>query len=92
MSTLRAPVTPRGVPVNDWDRGHWHAVHAPAAAGFENADLARAVLEACVLACRLCAEECARHSHMEQCRVCADACRACEQSCQRVLAALPATK
>ena len=58
----------------------------------ENPDLARAILEACVLACRLCAEECARHSHMEHCRVCADACRACEQSCQRVLAALPATK
>ena len=52
-------------------------------------EVARAILEACVLACRLCAEECSRHTDMEHCRVCADACRACEQSCQRVLAALP---
>ena len=55
----------------------------------ESPELARAILEACVLACRLCAEECERHTDMEHCRICADACRACEQSCQRVLSALP---
>jgi hypothetical protein len=57
----------------------------------ENPQLARAVLEACALACRLCAEECDRHaaSGMEHCRVCAEACRRCEQTCQAVLNALP---
>ena len=39
--------------------------------------LARHMLEACVVACRRCAEECERHAgHHEHCRVCADACRA----------------
>jgi hypothetical protein len=56
----------------------------------ENPDLARAVLQACVQVCRLCAEECERHGQaMEHCRVCASACRACEQACERLLAALP---
>ena len=55
----------------------------------EHPDLARAILQACVLACRLCAEECGRHSSMEHCRVCAEVCRTCEQSCQRLLSALP---
>ena len=56
----------------------------------ENPDLARAILQACMLACRLCAEECEQHVGMEHCRVCAEACRTCEESCQRLLAALPA--
>jgi len=56
----------------------------------ENPELARAMLQACVLACRLCAEECARHAaEMAHCRICAEACRACEQACQRLLEALP---
>lgn len=58
----------------------------------EAPELARAVLEACLLACRLCAEECDKHGAMgmQHCRICAEACRACEQACQAVLAALPA--
>jgi len=55
----------------------------------ENPQLARAVLEACALVCRLCAEECDGHASMEHCRICAEACRRCEQACQKVLAALP---
>ena len=55
----------------------------------EHPDLARAILQACALACRLCAEECSRHASMEHCRVCAEVCRTCEQTCQRLLAALP---
>src|SRR3954447_20109715 len=56
----------------------------------ENPELARAMLQACVLACRLCAEECARHAaEMAHCRICAEACRTCEQACQRLLEALP---
>lgn len=57
----------------------------------EHPDLTRAALETCVLACRLCAEECERHaaSDMEHCRICAEACRRCEDACKRLLAALP---
>jgi hypothetical protein len=55
----------------------------------ENPELARAILQACVLACRLCAEECERHPGMDHCRVCAQACRGCQQACERVLSALP---
>jgi hypothetical protein len=58
----------------------------------ENPELARAILQTCALACRLCADECERHAAMgmQHCRVCAEACRHCEQACQRLLTALPA--
>ena len=57
----------------------------------EAPELARAIVETCALACRLCGEECERHApHMDHCRVCAEACRACEAACRDVLAALPA--
>jgi len=56
--------------------------------GFE-ARLARAVLEACATACRVCADECAQHAEMhEHCRVCAEACRQCETACRELLAAV----
>lgn len=48
-----------------------------------------ATLEACLVACRACAEECDRHAaHHEHCRVCAEVCRRCEASCADLLAAL----
>ncbi|MEP0546348.1 MAG: four-helix bundle copper-binding protein [Rhodothermales bacterium] len=41
-------------------------------------------------ACRTCAEECEKHKDKhEHCRICAEACRRCEQSCDRLLDALP---
>lgn len=53
-----------------------------------DANVARALLEACRLACHACAEECARHAGMhEHCRVCAEACRNCEQACAALLSA-----
>lgn len=56
----------------------------------EAPELARAMVEACALACRLCGEECERHAqHMEHCRLCAEACRRCERACHQLLAALP---
>ncbi len=59
----------------------------------EAPELARAVLEACALACKLCAEECERHAqHMEHCRVCTEACRRCEEACNRLLASLESPK
>ena len=54
-----------------------------------DADLTRAVLEACAAACRACGDECAGHAEMhEHCRVCAESCRRCEQACTDLLAAL----
>lgn len=47
-----------------------------------------AALEACVVACRVCAAECDRHAaHHEHCRICAEVCRRCEASCADLLAA-----
>ncbi|WP_291988632.1 hypothetical protein [Luteitalea sp.] len=44
------------------------------------------ILEACAIACGLCATECERHAqHHEHCRVCAESCRTCETACQRAL-------
>lgn len=54
-----------------------------------DANLTRAQLEACVQACRSCADECGMHAgHMEHCRVCAEACRRCEEACRALLASL----
>jgi hypothetical protein len=42
-----------------------------------------ATLQACATACRLCAEECARHAgEHEHCRLCAEQCRRCQQACE----------
>jgi hypothetical protein len=55
------------------------------------ADVARAVLEACAQACRTCGAECERHAgHHEHCRVCAEACLRCERACTGALSALAA--
>jgi hypothetical protein len=53
--------------------------------------LARSMLDACVQACRICAEECERHApHHEHCRVCAQACRRCEQACEDLRSSISA--
>lgn len=54
-----------------------------------DANLTRAVLEACAMACRSCGDECDRHAgRHEHCRVCAEACRRCEQACHELIATL----
>ncbi|MFR9725911.1 four-helix bundle copper-binding protein [Streptomyces sp. MS19] len=54
----------------------------------DGADLTRAQVEACALACAACAAECERHAAAhEHCRLCAEACRACERACSDLLAA-----
>jgi hypothetical protein len=54
-----------------------------------DANISRALLEACVMACKSCGDECAAHAeHHEHCRICADACRACEQACRDLLAVM----
>ncbi|GAB7044677.1 MULTISPECIES: four-helix bundle copper-binding protein [Catenuloplanes] len=54
-----------------------------------DANISRALLEACATACAACADECGGHAGMhEHCRVCADACRACERACRDLLAVM----
>ena len=48
----------------------------------------RPLLEACVVICKSCGDECKRHAHYEHCRVCEQACRRCERACQELLDAL----
>ena len=49
-------------------------------------DLVHAQLHACVVACQLCADECAEHADMhEHCRICADMCRQCQERCNFLL-------
>lgn len=51
-----------------------------------DANLTRAVLEACMTACKACGDECERHVSMhEHCRVCAESCRRCERACRDLL-------
>jgi hypothetical protein len=54
-----------------------------------DANLTRAVLEACTAACKACGDECARHASMhEHCRICAEVCRRCEQACRDLISSL----
>jgi hypothetical protein len=55
-----------------------------------DANVTRAVLQACIATCRSCGDECERHGDhgMEHCKVCADECRRCEQACQELLDAI----
>ncbi|CAL9627035.1 hypothetical protein SUDANB15_05960 [Streptomyces sp. enrichment culture] len=47
-----------------------------------DANITRAILQACATVCRACADECGRHAgRHDHCRVCAEACRRCEQAC-----------
>lgn len=55
-----------------------------------NKDIMRAQLQACMTACWVCGDECARHAAMhEHCQVCADSCRQCEEACRRLIDAIP---
>ncbi|MCT2584383.1 four-helix bundle copper-binding protein [Actinophytocola gossypii] len=54
-----------------------------------DANITRAVLEACATVCASCADECERHAnHHDHCRVCAEACRRCEQACRALIDSL----
>jgi Domain of Unknown Function (DUF326) len=54
-----------------------------------DANVTRPVLEACIVTCQSCGDECERHAQLhEHCRVCAEACRRCEQACRDLLAAM----
>jgi hypothetical protein len=54
-----------------------------------DANITRAMVQACAVACKACGDECESHAgHHEHCRVCAEACRRCERVCNEVLAAI----
>ena len=55
-----------------------------------DANITRAIVEACAQACKACGDECAQHGEhgMEHCRVCAEACRRCEEACRELLGAI----
>ena len=55
-----------------------------------DANVVRAVLQACIPICRSCGDECQIHAEhgMEHCRVCAGVCRGCEQACRELLDAI----
>lgn len=53
-----------------------------------DANVTRAVLQACAQACKSCGDQCDQHTRMRRCAVCAQACRRCEQACRQLLAAL----
>lgn len=50
--------------------------------------LVRAALEACRVACDVCAQECREHAaDHAHCRICAEECRRCEEACAALIAA-----
>ncbi|MBY0396694.1 MAG: four-helix bundle copper-binding protein [Thermoleophilia bacterium] len=53
-----------------------------------DANVTRAVLQACIAACRACGDECATHEGMDHCGLCAEQCRACERACEALLHAI----
>jgi hypothetical protein len=54
-----------------------------------DADLTRAVLEACAAACKACGDDCAQHAEMhEHCRIRAEACRRGEAARRELLGSL----
>ena len=54
-----------------------------------DANITKAVLDACRIACGSCATECDGHAGMhDHCRLCAEACRRCEAACADLLSAL----
>ena len=55
-----------------------------------DANVTRAVVQACIASCRPCGDECEEHGEhgMAHCRICGEACRRCEQACQELLTAI----
>lgn len=51
--------------------------------------MASALIQACILACRSCADECRLHGQMHaHCRLCAEACQRCAEACEALLGSL----
>ncbi|MEV7040393.1 hypothetical protein [Amycolatopsis sp. NPDC051061] len=51
-----------------------------------DANIIRALREACAMVGKSCGDECGPHAEMhEHCRICADACRSCERACRDLM-------
>lgn len=51
-----------------------------------DANLSRAIVQACAQACKSCAEQCEQHAGQHRhCQVCAEVCRQCERACLELL-------
>ncbi len=50
----------------------------------DNREVIRAMLQACIMACEICAAECEKHESVH-CRRCADMCRECAADCKAAL-------
>jgi hypothetical protein len=52
--------------------------------------IARTALQACVLTCKVCGDECELHARhgFAHCQTCMEACRRCEQACTAILTLL----
>lgn len=54
-----------------------------------DARITQALLEACLAACKTCADECEQHTQMHgPCKICAEACRRCQAACGQLAATL----
>lgn len=54
-----------------------------------DANLTATVVQACAVACRVCADECDNHGgHHEHCRICAEVCRRCQRACEELLSSV----
>jgi hypothetical protein len=54
-----------------------------------DANITRALVEACAMACKACSDECAMYAEKhEYCRICAEACQACERACRDLMASM----
>ncbi len=53
-----------------------------------DAQILRAMVQACQTACQRCGSECDQHaSKMEHCKICAEVCHRCEEACRSFLGA-----
>lgn len=50
----------------------------------QDIDVLRTMLESCITACEICAEECGKHDH-PHCQLCATMCRECAEDCRKAL-------
>lgn len=54
-----------------------------------DANITRAILEACRTACKACADECEKHGGEQgHCSFCAEQCRDCEKACDELISSL----
>lgn len=46
-----------------------------------DSDHAKQLMKECAEICSKCAQECAKHNHMEHCKICSEMCKKCAEMC-----------